>query len=89
MELRLSHRQLDYLRRRREWFLSIAEPYSVMWWIPEGHTPTLADGMARLDLLRAKGPTPRPSISPTSTSTSRPAFPQTRTRVGWSEYLRA
>ncbi|GAA3817822.1 DUF3291 domain-containing protein [Sphaerisporangium flaviroseum] len=51
-------RHLDVLRRRREWFHRVAEPYSVMWWIPEGHTPSLADGMARLDLLRANGPTP-------------------------------
>ncbi|GII82048.1 hypothetical protein Ssi03_00380 [Sphaerisporangium siamense] len=49
---------LEYLRRRREWFTRAAEPYSVMWWIPEGHIPSLEDGMARLDLLRAKGPGP-------------------------------
>ncbi|MDH2430651.1 DUF3291 domain-containing protein [Sphaerisporangium sp. TRM90804] len=49
---------LDVLRRRREWFHRVAEPYSVMWWIPEGHVPALAEGMDRLDLLRAKGPSP-------------------------------
>jgi hypothetical protein len=49
---------LDVLRRRREWFLRMAEPYMVMWWIPEGHIPSLAEGMARLERLRAEGPSP-------------------------------
>ncbi|GAT68692.1 DUF3291 domain-containing protein [Planomonospora sp. ID91781] len=50
---------LPVLQRRREWFLSMAEPYSVMWWIPEGHIPSLAEGMERLELLRREGPGPR------------------------------
>ncbi|MFC4062165.1 DUF3291 domain-containing protein [Planomonospora corallina] len=50
---------LPALQRRREWFHHIAEPYSVMWWIPEGYTPSLAEGMERLELLRREGPTPR------------------------------
>ena len=50
---------LEVLRRRREWFLRLAEPYMVMWWVPEGHIPSLAEGMRRLELLRAEGPSPR------------------------------
>jgi hypothetical protein len=50
---------LGFLQRRREWFLRVAEPYSVMWWIPEGHAPTLEEGMERLALLRARGATPQ------------------------------
>ncbi|WP_184545612.1 DUF3291 domain-containing protein [Streptosporangium becharense] len=49
---------LAVLQRRREWFLRMAEPYTVMWWIPEGHVPTLAEGMERLGRLRTQGPTP-------------------------------
>lgn len=49
---------LGVLRRRREWFLRMAEPYMVMWWIPEGHIPSLAEGMARLERLKAEGPSP-------------------------------
>ncbi|MEU8201268.1 DUF3291 domain-containing protein [Streptosporangium sp. NPDC049046] len=49
---------LAFLQRRREWFLRIAQPYSVMWWIPEGYEPTLPEGMERLERLRAEGPTP-------------------------------
>ncbi|WP_433381981.1 DUF3291 domain-containing protein [Streptosporangium sp. CA-115845] len=49
---------LEFLQRRREWFLRMAEPSSVMWWIPEGHEPLLAEGMERLERLRREGPTP-------------------------------
>jgi hypothetical protein len=49
---------LDALRRRREWFQRMAEPYLVMWWIPEGHIPSLAEAMERLERLRADGPGP-------------------------------
>lgn len=49
---------LGVLRRRREWFLRMAEPYVVMWWVPEGHIPSLAEGMRRLERLKAEGPGP-------------------------------
>ncbi|MFF4776269.1 DUF3291 domain-containing protein [Microtetraspora fusca] len=49
---------LPVLKRRREWFHRVAVPYTVMWWIPEGHIPSLEEGMARLELLRAEGPGP-------------------------------
>ncbi|MGW0803885.1 DUF3291 domain-containing protein [Nonomuraea sp. NPDC002799] len=49
---------LDVLRRRREWFLRMAEPYMVMWWVPEGRIPSLAEAMARLEHLKAAGPSP-------------------------------
>ncbi|WP_394820766.1 DUF3291 domain-containing protein [Pendulispora albinea] len=49
---------LEFLRRRREWFHRMAEPYFVMWWIPEGHIPSLAEAMDRLERLKARGPTP-------------------------------
>ncbi|MFC4536306.1 DUF3291 domain-containing protein [Sphaerisporangium dianthi] len=49
---------LEVLRRRRDWFTRAAEPYTVMWWIPQGYTPSLGEGMARLERLRADGPGP-------------------------------
>ncbi|MFI5907319.1 DUF3291 domain-containing protein [Dactylosporangium sp. NPDC051541] len=48
---------LDVLRRRREWFVPLGEPHHVMWWVPEGHHPTLGEARERLDLLRSVGPT--------------------------------
>ncbi|MFC4121087.1 DUF3291 domain-containing protein [Nonomuraea zeae] len=49
---------LGVLRRRREWFLRAVEPYMVMWWVPEGHIPSLAEAMRRLERLKAEGPSP-------------------------------
>jgi heme-degrading monooxygenase HmoA len=49
---------LDFLRRRRDWFVPHGHRESlVMWWIPAGRTPTLRQGISRLGRLRADGPT--------------------------------
>ncbi len=48
----------EVYRRRREWFEAPAEAHLVLWWVPVGHTPTVAEGEDRLDHLRAHGPTP-------------------------------
>jgi hypothetical protein len=29
-----------------------------LWWVPVGHEPTVAEGVARLALLKRHGPTP-------------------------------
>ena len=49
---------MDVLRRRREWFLRMAEPFMVMWWVPAGHVPMLEEARERLERLRAAGPGP-------------------------------
>jgi len=46
------------LRRRREWFIPMAEAYTALWWVPAGHTPTIAEAEAYLTQLREHGPTP-------------------------------
>src|SRR5690349_9405847 len=48
---------LDYLRRRREWFVT-GESAMVLWWVEAGRIPTLRDGLQRLALLGAQGPGP-------------------------------
>jgi hypothetical protein len=48
---------VEVMRRRKEWFERMREAYVVLWWIPKGHRPTIPEAIARLDLLRAKGPT--------------------------------
>jgi hypothetical protein len=48
---------LDVLRRRREWFQGLADAYLVLWWVPAGEIPTIADAEGRLELLRTNGPT--------------------------------
>ncbi|WP_437811056.1 DUF3291 domain-containing protein [Sorangium sp. So ce1078] len=47
------------MRRRREWFVPMKEAIAVLWWIPAGHIPTVAEAEERLDHLRQHGPTPR------------------------------
>jgi hypothetical protein len=46
-----------FLQRRREWFERLHETYLVLWWIPAGTLPTIDEALARLDHLRAFGPT--------------------------------
>jgi len=53
---RTAHR--DVLRRRREWFERFADAYLVLWWIPAGTLPTVADAKARLEALRRGGASP-------------------------------
>lgn len=48
---------VDFMRRRKEWFERMREAYVVLWWILRGHRPDVAEAIAKLDLLRAKGPT--------------------------------
>ncbi len=48
---------VEYLRRRREFFEVPIEPITCLWRVPEGEPPTVADALARLDHLRAHGPT--------------------------------
>jgi len=49
---------LDFLRRRREWFQHMDEPYLVLWWVPAGHIPSMAEALAKLAEIRREGPTP-------------------------------
>jgi heme-degrading monooxygenase HmoA len=44
------------LRRRREWFSVLGAPHLVLWWVPVGHRPDLAEARQRLDLLERDGP---------------------------------
>ncbi|GAB3978023.1 DUF3291 domain-containing protein [Actinoallomurus acanthiterrae] len=49
---------LDLLRRRREWFLRMAEPYIVLWWVPAGRIPSVEEARERLERVRRDGPGP-------------------------------
>jgi hypothetical protein len=46
------------MRRRTEWFERMKDAHLVLWWVPRGHRPTVAEASIRLALLREKGPTP-------------------------------
>jgi hypothetical protein len=48
---------MEFLRRRRQWFERMPAAFLVLWWVPKGHRPTVTEAIAKLEILRAKGPT--------------------------------
>ena len=48
---------VEIMRRRKEWFERMKEAYAVLWWVAEGHRPTMEEARSKLELLRAQGPT--------------------------------
>ncbi|MER8235331.1 DUF3291 domain-containing protein [Streptomyces sp. NPDC094049] len=50
---------LEVMRRRRDWFERHAAAHLVLWWVPAGHRPTVAEALERLADLRENGPSPR------------------------------
>jgi hypothetical protein len=49
---------LDFLRRRREWFQHLLEPFLVLWWVPAGQIPSVEEAVAKLEHLQRVGPSP-------------------------------
>ena len=47
------HRQ--FYDRRAEWFEVLGQMRFVLWWVPQGHRPTLEEALERLEHLRAHG----------------------------------
>jgi hypothetical protein len=47
----------DIMRKRRQWFDRMPEPYLVLWWVPSGHEPSVGEAVDRLLHLRTHGPT--------------------------------
>lgn len=48
---------LEAFRLRRQWFEDREEPMVVLWWVEDGHLPTIEEAADRLDHLRRRGPT--------------------------------
>jgi len=46
------------MRRRREWFDRMPQAFLVLWWVPQGHRPDVAEAQARLLHLQQHGATP-------------------------------
>ena len=51
---RSAHAQL--MAQRGQWFQCMKEAYMVLWWVPQGHIPTLVEAQSRLSVLRQSGP---------------------------------
>jgi hypothetical protein len=47
----------EVMALRKQWFDRMLEAYSVLWWIPAGTVPTIAQADERLQRLRQNGPT--------------------------------
>ena len=45
-----------FMRSRARWFHKLAHPNYVLWWVEDGHIPTLAEAKERLDILEKEGP---------------------------------
>lgn len=46
-----------FLKRKKEWFKPVKEATYVLWWVPQGHIPTMNEGKDKLAYLRAYGET--------------------------------
>lgn len=49
---------LGVLRDRKQWFDPASDHILVLWWVPAGHLPPLDEAKAKLEQLRAQGPSP-------------------------------
>ena len=49
------HKQ--FYNRKADWFEAMDSHHFVMWWVEEGHRPTLEEAKERLDYLNAHGDT--------------------------------
>lgn len=56
---RFVHKTLHakFMDRRAEWFEVLEQRHFVMWWVADGHQPSMIEALERLDHLRAHGDT--------------------------------
>lgn len=72
------HRQV--MKQRRRWFERFDGPSMVLWWVPEGHIPTIEEAKAHLESLRLSGETAfafsfkRPFSAPGALDEKQPPF---------------
>lgn len=50
---------VNFLRDKKKWFGPLSGPNLVLWWVEQGHMPTVAEGKQRLEMLRSSGPSPQ------------------------------
>lgn len=50
------HREV--MKQRRRWFQRMDGPYTALWWVPQGHIPSVQEAKERLEHLGAHGETP-------------------------------
>jgi hypothetical protein len=50
-------RHIGVFRDRAKWFEKMELPHYCLWWVPEGHIPTVAEGRVRLECYQKNGST--------------------------------
>ncbi len=48
---------IQVFRDRRKWFQKMDLPHYCLWWVPQGHLPTLSEGKLRLEYYQRHGST--------------------------------
>jgi hypothetical protein len=51
---RSSH--VELIQDREAWFDKLGSLHQVLWWIPQGHIPTIEEAKEKLDFIREHGP---------------------------------
>ena len=46
---------VQFYKKREAWFDLMEKPHFVLWWVPDGHRPTLDEAYARLKRCEAEG----------------------------------
>jgi len=49
---------LKLIDGKKDWFVTPGKTHMVLWWIEDGHIPTLDEARQKLDALRNNGPAP-------------------------------
>lgn len=45
----------EVMRQRKSWFERFGDVYMALWWIPQGHIPTISEAKERLQYLQLNG----------------------------------
>lgn len=47
-----------FVRSRSKWFHQLGHPHLAMWWVEDGHRPTLEEAKRKLEAIEDGGPSP-------------------------------
>jgi len=47
---------VELIRDRQAWFNNMLETQIALWWVPEGHIPSIAEGKEKLQAIEKNGP---------------------------------
>lgn len=48
---------IQLLKEKNSWFDKMSEAHQVLWWVPVGHIPSVAEGKERLEYIQQHGAT--------------------------------